>query len=125
MDKINDFYKIIQNKYDQGGSINKNSIYDEILSREKDIKQIIDRVIEYKDQEKLEKKLFTNTKVSSVFLNTFKILNEVMDDLTRINQLSYTKLKKIVGKDQRQIYLGIFLVIIAIFLALIEVSDAL
>lgn len=124
MDKLNDFYKIIQNKYDES-SISKNGIYDEIMMREKDMKETIDRVIEFKDRERLDKKLFINEKIGRIYTNTFKVLNDIMDELTKINKVSYNNVLKIIGKDQRQIYLGIFMVVIAIFLALIEISDAL
>lgn len=125
MEQLNDFYKIITNNYNQNGDITKNSIYDEIMKREKDVKQIIDRVIEMKDKEKLNKKLFTNTQLNTVFTKTFAVLNDIMEDTTKVNDLSYKRFRKIIGKEQRSIYIGIFLVLIAISLALIEVSDAL
>ena len=120
-DKINDIYKIIQNKYKTYTS-NKDSIYDEIMKKEKNIKEVIDRVIEYKENEK-KKDLFINTSFNDIFLNIFKVLNNLIDDLTKYDKISYKQLKKIVKKKHRLIYIGLFMIIISIFLSLIEISD--
>ena len=119
--KINDLYKIIQNKY-EASTINKDSIYDEIMNKEGNIKEVIDRVIEYKEKQKLED-LFINTKFKDLFMNIFKVLNNLVDDLTKHKNISYKQLKKIVKKQHRLIYLGLFMILIAFFLALIEISD--
>jgi hypothetical protein len=120
-DKINDIYKIIQNKYKTYTS-NKDSIYDEIMKKEKNIKEVIDRVIEYKENEK-KKDLFINTSFNDICLNIFKVLNNLIDDLTKYDKISYKQLKKIVKKKHRLIYIGLFMIIISIFLSLIEISD--
>jgi len=120
-EKINDIYKIIQNKYKTYTS-NKDSIYDEIMNKEKNIKEVIDRVIEYKENEK-KKDLFINTSFNDIFLNIFKVLNNLIDDLTKYDKISYKQLKKIVKKKHRLIYIGLFMIIISIFLSLIEISD--
>ena len=120
-DKINDIYKIIQNKYKTYTS-NKDSIYDEIMNKEKNIKEVIDRVIEYKENEK-KKDLFINTSFNDICLNIFKVLNNLIDDLTKYDKISYKQLKKIVKKKHRLIYIGLFMIIISIFLSLIEISD--
>ena len=120
-EKINDIYKIIQNKYHNYTS-NKDSIYDEIMNKEKNIKEVIDRVIEYKENEK-KKDLFINTSFNDIFLNIFKVLNNLIDDLTKYDKISYKQLKKIVKKKHRLIYIGLFMIIISIFLSLIEISD--
>ena len=120
-EKINDIYKIIQNKYKTYTS-NKDSIYDEIMNKEKNIKEVIDRVIEYKENEK-KKDLFINTSFNDICLNIFKVLNNLIDDLTKYDKISYKQLKKIVKKKHRLIYIGLFMIIISIFLSLIEISD--
>jgi hypothetical protein len=120
-EKINDIYKIIQNKYKTYTS-NKDSIYDEIMKKEKNIKEVIDRVIEYKENEK-KKDLFINTSFNDICLNIFKVLNNLIDDLTKYDKISYKQLKKIVKKKHRLIYIGLFMIIISIFLSLIEISD--
>jgi hypothetical protein len=122
MDQLNDFTKIIHNKYKNTG-ITKDSIYDEIIKKEKNMKEIIDRVIDYEKKQELNK-LFVNTRFSEIFLNIFKILNDTLDDFTKIKKMNLKKIKKIITKEKRIIYIGIFMIICALFLALIEISDS-
>ena len=122
MNQLNDFYKIIQNKY-VDNTINNDSIYDKIVTKEKDAYETINRVIDFKNKQKKEKTLFINTKFSDIFMNIFKVLNGLLEDLTKFDKITYKQLKKLVNKKQRIIYLGLFMILCAIFLALIEISD--
>ena len=117
-DKINDLYKIINNNYDLSSS----SIYNEILNREKDMKDLIERVVEYKDKEKLSAQ-FTQKSIADVSNKLFKTLNNILEESTDDNNISFKKIKEAVNKEDRRIYLGLFLVIMAVSLLLIEVSD--
>lgn len=119
--RINDLYKIIQNKYDTS-TINKDSIYDELMNKEGNIKEVIDRIIDYKKKQKLDD-LFVNTKFKNIFMNIFKTLNHLIDDLTKHKDISYKQLKKMLNKEHRLIYIGLFMIMIAFFLSLIEISD--
>jgi len=51
MNQLNDFYKIIQNKY-VDNTINNDSIYDKIVTKEKNAYETINRVIDFKNQQK-------------------------------------------------------------------------
>lgn len=117
-DKINDLYKIINNNYADTTS----SIYNEILNREKDMKGLIERVVEYKDKEKLSEQ-FTQKSIADISNNLFKTLNKILEESTDDNNISFKKIKEAVNQDDRRIYLGLFLVIMAVSLLLIEVSD--
>jgi uncharacterized membrane protein len=117
-DKINDLYKIINNNYADTSS----SIYNEILNREKDMKDLIQRVVEYKDKEKLSAQ-FTQKSIADVSNKLFKVLNDILEESTNDNNISFKKIKEVVNQDDRRIYLGLFLVIMAVSLLLIEVSD--
>ena len=117
-DKINDLYKIINNNYPDTSS----SIYNEILNREKDMKDLIERVVEYKDKEKLSAQ-FTQKSIADVSNKLFKVLNDILEESTNDNNISFKKIKEAVNQDDRRIYLGLFLVIMAVSLLLIEVSD--
>ena len=119
--RINDLYKIIQNKYD-ANTINRDSIYDELMNKETNMKEVIDRIIDYKEKQKLDD-LFVNTKFKNIFMNIFKALNHLIDDLTKHKEISYQQLKKMLNKEHRLIYIGLFMIMIAFFLSLIEISD--
>ena len=118
MEQINDLYKIINNKY----SDETNSIYEQILDKEENVRNTIDRVIKLKDDEKLNK-LFTNTSIENIFIKIFKILNSILDEMNENENLTYKQFKKIMKKDSRIIYIGIFIIVLAVSLLLIEISD--
>ena len=121
MDELNDLTKIIENKYNST-EITKDSIYNELMKKEKNIKEVIDRVIKFnKDQEK--KQEFLQTSIIKTITNTFKVLNEILEELLKSNKLNIEKIKKIVGIKHRLIYIGIFLIILSVFLAMIEMAD--
>lgn len=121
MDKYNDFLKIIQNKYNNV-NLNADSIYDELVKKENSILKTINRVIDF-EKDKENKKKFLNLPLSKIYKNIFHNLNKILEELLKTKKLTTKKFKKIILKEKRIIYLGILLIIIAIYLALIELSD--
>ena len=124
MDGINDLYNIINNNYDNQLNNNIDNIYQQILDTEENVRNTIDRVIELKDNEKLNS-LFTKKSVENVALIIFKILNTILEEINNTDNITYKQLKKIIKKDSRLIYIGIFFIALAVSLLLIEISDSL
>lgn len=122
MDKYNDFLKIIQNKY-ENINLNSDGIYDELVKKENSILKTINRVIDF-EKEKDNKKKFIHLSLSKIYKNIFNNLNKILEELLKTKKLTTKKFKKIILKEKRIIYLGILLIIIAIYLALIELSDS-
>lgn len=124
MEKMNDMSISDLSKIINGVKLDKNNtVYDEIKKKEKNMKEVIDRVIDYeKIQDK--KKEFLQTPISTIIINTFQNINDMLDDILKSDKLTNKRIKKILGIKNRQIYLGIFIVLIAIFLAMIEIADA-
>lgn len=122
MDQLNDFSKIINNTYKNTG-ITKDSIYDEIMKKEDNIKEVMNRVIDFEKKKELNK-MFVNTNFSEITTNIFKILNEILEEMSLAKKINLKKLRKILTKEKRIIYLGLFLVLCSVFLALIEISDS-
>jgi hypothetical protein len=122
MDKYNDFLKVIQNKYNNV-NLNADSIYDELVKKENNILKTINRVIDF-EKDKENKKNFLNLSLSKIYKNIFHNLNKILEELLKTKKLTTKKFKKIILKEKRIIYFGILLIIIAIYLALIELSDS-
>lgn len=122
MDKYNDFLKVIQNKYNNV-NLNADSIYDELVKKENNILKTINRVIDF-EKDKENKKKFLNLPLSKIYKNIFHNLNKILEELLKTKNLTTKKFKKIILKEKRIIYLGILLIIIAIYLSLIELSDS-
>tara|TARA_B110000259_G_scaffold187621_1_gene242542 strand:+ start:9176 stop:9535 length:360 start_codon:yes stop_codon:yes gene_type:complete len=119
MEKISDLSKIIN-----GLKANSNnSIYDEIKNKEKDMKEVINRVLDYEKVQR-DKQSFLQTPLITIIINTFQNINDVLDDFLKSKTLTNKKIKKILGIKNRQIYIGLFIILIAIFLAMIEIADS-
>jgi len=119
MEKIGDLSKIINGLK----TTKNNTIYDEIKSKEKDMKEVIDRVLEY-DKEQAKKREFLQTPLMTIIINTFQNVNDMLDEFLKSKKLTNKKIRKILGIKNRQIYIGIFIILIAIFLSMIEIADA-
>lgn len=119
---INDFAKIINNQFDKGNS--DNSIYDEILAREKDLSETIKRVMEYKKIQEAKKKVFGKQSIKQIFENLFKNLNKILEDIMKTRNMTPKRFKRIFEKGHRIIYVGILFIIIAGIMALIEIADS-
>ena len=64
------------------------------------------------------------TRFFHILSNIFGVLNEILNDFTKKKELNLKIIKDTLNKEQRIIYIGIFMIICAIFLALIEISDS-
>lgn len=124
MEGINDLYRIINNKYDNQLNNNLDTLYESILDKEEDVRNTIDRVIKMKETEKLNS-LFTKKSLEDIGLNIFKILNSILEEINNTENITFRQFKKIIKKDNRLVYIGIFFILLAVSLLLIEISDSL
>jgi len=118
MEEINDLYNIINNKYSE----NVNSIYEQILDKEDNVRKTLDRVIQLKNSEKMND-IFENKSIKYIFIKIFYILNSILDEINNVENITFKQLNKIIKRDNRITYLGLFLIMIAVSLLLIEISD--
>ena len=95
-----------------------------IIDKEEDVRNTIDRVIKMKETEKLNS-LFTKKSLEDIGLNIFKILNSILEEINNTENITFRQFKKIVKKDNRLVYIGIFFILLAVSLLLIEISDSL
>ena len=124
MNKLTDLNNILNESYmkNKNSSNTTDSVY-EILKRETNMKEVLNRLTEYETKKELEKQ-FINTKFSDILKNIFKVLNEILDDFIKIDKITINKIKQTINKEKRIIYIGIFMIVCSIFLALIEISDS-
>ena len=130
MNNSNDFVSFLNENLEKRGIDSISNIKKTLLNKENDIKEILKRLDDIQTKEQLKKE-FSQTKFFDVFKNIFSVLNEILDEFTKGKQNGKNKkefnlnyIKKIINKEQRIIYIGIFMIVCAIFLALIEISDS-
>ena len=129
MNNSNDFVSFLNENLEKRGIDSISNIKNKIINKENDVKEILKRLDDIQTKEQLKKE-FSQTKFFDVFKNIFSVLNEILDEFTKGKQKGKNKkefnlnyIKKIINKEQRIIYIGIFMIVCAIFLALIEISD--
>jgi hypothetical protein len=130
MNNSNDFVSFLNENLEKRGIDSISNIKNKIINKENDVKEILKRLDDIQTKEQLKKE-FSQTKFFDVFKNIFSVLNEILDEFTKGKQKGKNKkefnlkyIKKIINKEQRIIYIGIFMIVCAIFLALIEISDS-
>ena len=130
MNNSNDFVSFLNENLEKRGIDSISNIKKTLLNKENDVKEILKRLDDIQTREQLKKE-FSQTKFFDVFKNIFSVLNEILDEFTKGKQKGKNKkefnlnyIKKIINKEQRIIYIGIFMIVCAIFLALIEISDS-
>ncbi len=124
MDTVNNFYDIINNS--KKNFDDNNTIYDELKSKEEKYYDTINRVVDLKNKENDKLQYFEYTSIKDVLINLFLTLNVVSKELMTFNfdVFNYSAFMKIFNKGHRLIYIGIFIILISIFMLLIEVSDS-
>ena len=123
MNNSNDFLSFINRKLQDGGINSISDVKRKILSKETDIKKVFE-VLDRIETEKQLKNTFMQTNFFDILTNIFGVLNEILNDFTEKKELNLKIIKETLNKEQRIIYIGIFMIICAIFLALIEISDS-
>ena len=92
------------------------------MKKEQNILEVVNRVIKFNEDEE-KKRSFLQTPIIKIIMYTFQNMNDILQELLKSKKITNNKIKKILGSHNRLIYLGIFLVIIAVFLAMIEIAD--
>lgn len=121
-DLANDLYNLITNNKPVSDSVN--TLYDELMAKEKRVLETIQRVVEDKAIDRKMKNSFLETPISRMPLELIRSMTGLLASLTISPPVSYDNLMTTMAKDHRMIYAGISLVIIALFLIFIQISDS-
>lgn len=121
---ITNYQDIVKNIYENinNDNYNINDLLVNLRNKEEDVTNIVNRVVELKNNKKI-KNIFTKESIENVSINIFKNLNLILEEISSIENLTFKEFKKILKKDNRIIYIGLFFIIIALSLLLIEISD--
>jgi hypothetical protein len=117
----NDLYNLITNNKPLSDSVN--TLYDELMSKEKKVLDTIQQVVEDKAAERKKKTSFLETPISRIPLDLIRSMTGLLATWTKSPPTSYDDVINIMAIDHRMIYTGILLVIIALFLIFIQISN--
>jgi hypothetical protein len=91
-----------------------NTFYDELMSKEKRVLSTIDRYILERKEAALRNERFLDTPLSQIPVMLFKNLNDMLDDSGKVK--TFKQFKAMFASGNRMIYVGILLILIAIFI---------
>jgi len=120
-DMVNDLYKLITNNKPTLDSVN--TVYDELMAKEKAVLDTIRRVVEDKAEERRISKSFLDTPIKNVPLELTRSMSDLLADWILRPPSSYKDVIAILSKNHRMIYFGISLVVVALFLIFIQIND--
>jgi allophanate hydrolase subunit 1 len=101
-----------------------NTLYDELMLKEKRVLDVVERLIEDKQNQDYRKTMFVDIPLSKLPYLMLKEINELMTDVMELRgTMTMEKLRNLVGKNHRLVYIGILLVLIAVGLMLMNISE--
>jgi len=93
--------------------------YQDLMQKEEKVLDTVNNVVKYYRDEDIKNGEFINQGISTIITRYFDVFKEILDDFTSNKKKSFID---IISKDDRPIYIGITLIIIALFLFFIENS---
>jgi tetrahydromethanopterin S-methyltransferase subunit A len=102
------------NKSDQS------QVYEELMKKEDHVLDTINRVVNFSNEKEKKSSEFLNKSINEHVHHFFWTMNNILADLSKVKNIQ--NFRKVLFKDDRQIYIGILLVIIALFLFFVIIS---
>jgi hypothetical protein len=99
--------------------ISKGDAYSQLMQKEKNALETINRVVDHEQDKKIQNSLFFNQSILSnlaLFSNTWKVIIGEMMMVTHARDL-----KDILYRPDRKIYVGMMLFVIAFFIMMVEI----
>lgn len=116
--ELNAFFNLIT----QGTDKPTSTVYDEIIQKEDRTLRLMDRLVTDDIQRRQTDTLFVSTPLARIPLHMVRTLQHILDDLLSLRGSSWRDVLAIFTKDQRATYLGMWFLLIAIVLLLLENS---
>jgi hypothetical protein len=95
-------------------------IYEELMKKEENVLDTINRVVNYSNEKEVKSKEFLNMSLDEIIHKFFWNIKLIFGELLSVKTVQ--DFSKIVYKDDRRIYIGLLLVIISIFLFFVIIS---
>lgn len=103
--------------------VNKGEVYTEIMKKEGNVLNTINRVVDHESKKYYDAKLFYHMPlltILAVFINTWK---NIFLELATMDKLDFYGVIEVFNKKDRIIFVGFMLFLIALFLYLVDIAD--
>lgn len=95
--------------------------YQDLMGKEKQVLDTVNKVVKYYRDEDIKAEEFVNQGLGVIYTRFFEVWKDIIDEFTRLGSSSKYTLD-IFTKHDRPIYIGISLILVALFLFFIESS---
>jgi uncharacterized membrane protein YgcG len=114
-------YKEYDNLLELLNKSDKETVYEKLLGKEEKVLDTVNRIIDHSNAQELKQKEFLNTPIKDIIRNLFLRMSSIILELQKAS--TFQDVKAIISKHDRQIYIGLFLIIVSVFLFFIAVSS--
>lgn len=94
--------------------------YEDLMKKESDVLDTVNNVVKYYRDNDIHEAEFIHQSIVHIIYRFSTVWKEVIEEATTVS--SYHDLIEIVSKNDRPIYLGISLILLALFLIFVEFS---
>jgi hypothetical protein len=119
--EYNDMYKLVTNQRHSTDSTN--TLYDKLMKKEKNVLNIVNRLIEDRQNTMQFDDSFLGTPLSRVPLQLIKSINGIMEDIATTSPKTPEEWRAIFVKEKRLVYIGVLLIVVSVFLLFILSSE--
>lgn len=102
--------------------VSKQTIYEEVMAKEKNRIDMINRVVEQQQSLKTESSIFYNKRLIEIAITCAETWRAMFYNVVNDKPKSISELYNIFLHDDRRIYTGIMIVLIGMFLYFIDIS---
>jgi hypothetical protein len=95
-------------------------IYEELMKKEENVLDTVNRVVNYSNEKEVKSKEFMNMSLDQIIHKFFWNIKLIFSEL--LSAKTIQDASKVVLKEDRRIYIGLLLVIISIFLFFVIIS---
>jgi uncharacterized BrkB/YihY/UPF0761 family membrane protein len=93
-------------------SSDKAAVYDELITKEKHVLDTINRVVNHEQRKKMKTKTITDMSLTSIAIAFHKHIVDFLNEIWQVKSLK--QLQDCLSKDERKIFVGIFLILVAL-----------
>jgi hypothetical protein len=95
-------------------------VYEELMKKEQNVLKTVNRVVNYSNENEVLSKEYLNMSLQDHTYKLFVTLKGLLNELVRVR--SSQDIFKALRKDDRLFYVGVLLIIIAVFIIFIIIS---
>ena len=115
-----DYKELVQSL--ESGKASKDSVYEQVMNKEQNRIDLINRVVEHSEDKKWSETLFYNKSIIEVAIMFASMWRTMFGELFIERRFDIASLRYILYDGDRKIYTGIMLVMISMFLFFINAS---